>query len=57
MSLTVPGFSVRFTLRASSKLDANKAASEILQTAWAALDAEARPGEDFDLPAVSVTLA
>jgi hypothetical protein len=57
MTLAVPDFSVRFTLRARSELAANKVASEILQTAWAALDVEANPGDDFDLTSISVTLA
>jgi hypothetical protein len=56
-TLRVPGFSVRFTLRARSKLGANKVASEILQTAWVALDVQAEPGEDFDVPHLSVAPA
>ena len=57
MTLRVPEFSVRFTVRARSELDANKVASDILQTTWAALDAHADPGEDFDGSSMSVTPA
>jgi hypothetical protein len=57
MTLRVPEFSVRFALRARSELDAHELASEILQSAWSALDAHADPGEDFDGPSMSVTPA
>lgn len=54
IALRRPGFSVCFTLRARSKVEADKVASEILQGAWAALDARAEPGEDFDVSHISV---
>jgi hypothetical protein len=50
-------FSVFFTLSAASELEANEIAFGVVRSAWAALEIEAVPGDDFDLDGIMVRAA
>jgi hypothetical protein len=54
---TKHGFEVIFTVLASSRVDANETASLVVRRAWASLNIDATPGDDYDLSSIQATPA
>jgi hypothetical protein len=54
---TKHGFEVIFTVLASSRVDANETASFVVRRAWAGLNIDATPGDDYDLSSIQATPA
>jgi hypothetical protein len=51
---TLTGFRVTFTVHAPSIVAAGEKASRALRSAWKATDIEATPGDDYDVPSLTV---
>lgn len=48
------GFSVSFTVASASELEGHAVAHEVLRDAWAVLEIEAVPGDDFDVSSITL---
>ena len=51
------GFTVTFTVSCACEVEANEVAFDVVRSAWAAVEIEAVPGDDFDLDGIMVRAA